>query len=185
MDQLALTWFDWAVVAVMAVSALMGFARGLLRETSSLIAFAAATVAAYFSVKYGMGLLGEFIPSDWPEWAGPLVVGAVAFSIVYIIAALIGGAIAGFVHNTPAIGGLDRIFGLVFGVTRGAAVLVLAVFLMRLTVPQSALPSDITTAMSYPHLEAASHWLEGMVPDAKLRVEEALQRGATEALTPQ
>ena len=42
---LGLTWFDFAALAVLGLSGVMAFARGLIREVFSIIAFIGAAIA--------------------------------------------------------------------------------------------------------------------------------------------
>jgi membrane protein required for colicin V production len=179
-EQLILTWFDWAVIGVVVVSTVMGFARGLLREASSLIAFAAAVTAAYLAILHLHEIVSPSLPADWPDWAKTAAIGGLAFILVYILAAWIGGSLAKVVHNTPEIGGLDRIFGLVFGLVRGVAVVVLFAFLTRLTVPESGLPDEVLNSKSYSHLKSAAIWLEERVPAAAQKASELVKVGLEE-----
>ncbi len=43
-------WFDFAAMAILGLSGVMGFARGLIREVFTVIAFIAGILAALFLI---------------------------------------------------------------------------------------------------------------------------------------
>jgi len=45
---LGLTWFDFAALVILGLSGVMAFARGLIREVFSVIAFFGGGIAAVF-----------------------------------------------------------------------------------------------------------------------------------------
>jgi membrane protein required for colicin V production len=125
-----MTWFDYSVLAVLALSVLLGLWRGFVREIFALGAWVSATVAA---LAFG-GAAGEWLPA---ASASPFVRGVAAGVAIFIVVLLVCG-IAGMLlaraFRVAGFGLADRMLGGVFGLARGALICVLAVLLAGLTV---------------------------------------------------
>ncbi|MFO1221446.1 MAG: CvpA family protein [Burkholderiaceae bacterium] len=115
-------WVDWALLAVLLVSVLVGLVRGLVFEVLSLLGWVAAFVAAQaWSAEVAL-----HVPVGAP---GSALNHGAAFAIVFVLA-LIAWMLAAklirlIVHATP-LTLIDRTLGGVFGFVR-ALVLLLAV----------------------------------------------------------
>ena len=123
-----MTWFDYAVLAILGLSFLVGVLRGLMRELISLAGWIAAFVlATLFS--------GE--AARWmPESLGPLLAGLLAFLAVFVgvlLVALFAGLIVSLLVRAAGLGLADRMLGGVFGLVRGVVILLVAVMLGGLT----------------------------------------------------
>ena len=124
-----MNWFDFAIIAVLALSVLVGLWRGFIGEVLALVCWVLA-----FWVAWMFGpLLAE-------QFAGSISVPSVRVMLAYalcFIAVLIAGAIVGFVMRKLVSGsglsGTDRLLGMVFGLTRGVALVVLVVLMMKFT----------------------------------------------------
>jgi membrane protein required for colicin V production len=114
-----MTWFDYALIAVVALSALIGIWRGLVREVFALAGWIAAIAVALL-------LAGEAARLIPPSLATPLVRTVIAFTVLFLVI-LVVVSIAGllFTKAVRAVGlGLaDRTLGGVFGFARGALIL--------------------------------------------------------------
>ena len=60
-----MTLFDILAGAVLAVSGLIGFARGATREVTTVIAFVLAAVIAVFSLRFTGAIAQHFIATPW------------------------------------------------------------------------------------------------------------------------
>ena len=115
-------WVDWALLAVLLASVLVGLVRGLVFEVLSLLGWVAAFVAAQ--------MLSPDVAPRLPVGApgGALNYGA-AFAVVFVLALVVwmltARLIRVIVHATP-LTLIDRTLGGVFGLVR-ALVLLLAV----------------------------------------------------------
>ncbi|CAM3305090.1 CvpA family protein [Halomonas lysinitropha] len=126
---MALTWIDWLFVAVLVVTGLTGFLRGLVREALGLAAWIIALLAARLLAEPVANLLSGII--DNPD--GRLVL---AFVLVIFAVILLCGIIIRGVHAAVewvGMGLLNRVTGAAFGMAKGAAILVLATILLSLT----------------------------------------------------
>lgn len=128
-----MTWVDAVLAGVVALSAIIAFFRGLVREVLSLAAWAGAAVAAFLARPHVRPLVSEWIPEPW-------VADAVGTGTVFLIALIILKIITNMVADRvqdSALGGLDRVLGLAFGAVRGALLLVLAYILAGMLVPET------------------------------------------------
>ena len=115
---------DWIVLAVLALSALLGLLRGLVYEVLSVLNWLAAFLLAQWLAPNAAALLplGQ---------AGESLRYAAGFVLVFIAALFVGGLLAWLTKKLVEAVGLapvDRALGGVFGLVRGTvAVLALAV----------------------------------------------------------
>jgi membrane protein required for colicin V production len=156
-----MTWVDFVVLGVLLLSAGLAFFRGLVREVLGIGAWVGAAI---------VGLLAEPSVKPWmaghvqPDWlATGLAVGAV-FLVVLILLKIIIHWVAGKVQRS-ALGGVDRALGLVFGLARGAFVVVLAYILGGLAMPAAdRWPEEVRQARSLPLAADGAEWLVAQLP---------------------
>jgi membrane protein required for colicin V production len=124
-----MTSFDWIALAVLALSTLLAFARGVIRELIALIAWVAGAIAAIGFAP----ALGAMLP-DVPGY--PAVRYIIAFVLI-IIAALLAGALIAWplakAVRAAGLGFVDRFLGSIFGFVRGLAFLLAFVIVAGLT----------------------------------------------------
>ena len=120
---------DWALLAVLAFSVLVGLVRGLVFELMSLVGWAVAYVAAQvFSPR-----LAAHVPIGTP--GSPLHQGAafvVTFIGVLIAWALLARLLRMVIRATP-LTLMDRLLGAVFGLLRGGLLLVVLATVLAFT----------------------------------------------------
>lgn len=156
--------FDVIVLAIIVVSALMSLGRGLVREASSVLAFVAGGLAAYYCVVLFEGSLKAILPADWPGIAAAAILIVVGFLAAYGAAAFVGGRLSRLLHASPEIGIIDRLAGAAFGVARGLLACVLFVLLMQQVLPEDATPTFVTRAWCYEILDGTASWIREFVP---------------------
>jgi membrane protein required for colicin V production len=124
-----MTWVDYVVLAVLGMSAVIGGWRGFVREVLALIGWvAAAVLAALFSAQ-----VAEIFPGDF---ATPLVrqlLAALLIFVLVLVAAGLCGLFLAKLLRAVGLGALDRTLGGVFGLARGALIVLVAVLLIGLT----------------------------------------------------
>lgn len=124
-----IAWVDWALLAVLVLSIIVGIARGFIYEVLSLLGW----VAAYFAAQWFAPQLGPALPVGTPGSAGNH---AAAFAIVFLLALIVWGlgvrVLRMLVHATP-LSGVDRVLGAVFGVSRGVVLLLAVASVVMLT----------------------------------------------------
>lgn len=154
-----MTWVDYFVIAVFALSALIGLFRGFLKEVMGLVVWGAAFVLAF-------RLSGQGAQWLEPHVDLPSARVFIAFGLVFIIALGVGGLInyvLGLLIENTGLDGTDRMLGFFFGLGRALILLVAVVFLARLT----PMPADAWWRGSalLPHLERLADWSSGFLPD--------------------
>ncbi|MBN8606675.1 MAG: CvpA family protein [Caulobacterales bacterium] len=173
---LGFTWFDFAGLVVLGLSGVMAFARGLIREVFSIIAFIGGAIAAVFFA----GMLRPFVESFTPL-AGPLAsvaAGLLVFLVVFIVITVITSTVAKTAHQSTEIGSFDRAAGLAFGILRGVLVVSLFVLLMRQTTdaPADPMQDAVRGARTYPIYSSVASALEAVLPRAGQRARDILER---------
>jgi membrane protein required for colicin V production len=120
---------DLIVLAVIAVSAILAYARGLVRETLSIAGWVIAALAGFAFAPMAEPLMRE-VPvlndiigtsCELGILAGFAAVFAVALILVSIFTPLLAGAV-----QDSALGPVDQGLGLLFGVARGVLLVVIA-----------------------------------------------------------
>jgi len=144
------TVFDYGVVAVLGLTLLLGFWRGLVSEILAL----AAWVVAFFAARATASEVGRLFADVLKDQAVQYVVGfAAVFVGVLVVFALLRLAVTR-VLAAAGLGVLDRFLGGVFGAVQGLAVLLALVVAGGLTsLPQQPWWRD---AVSAPPLETAA-----------------------------
>ncbi len=153
---------DVVVLAILALSALAGLSRGLVREVLGLAAWAGA---GYLAFRYGPDLLpaahGYIADSSFAQAATYIVTFVAALTVLSIAASVLGR-----LARAPGLGGLDRSLGLVFGLGRGALIVVAAYVVGGLLLPAESWPLKVREARSLPFAYEASAWAVGRLPAA-------------------
>ena len=130
-----MTVFDYAVLAIVAASILLGAWRGLVSEVLALAAWVVALLAGRALAPEMAPVFGEWLQEPALRYAAAFVAIVVA---VLVTAALLRLALSKLLRAI-GLGPLDRFLGAVFGVARGVLVVLLCVLIGGLTVlPQQA-----------------------------------------------
>lgn len=124
-----MNWVDFAILGIVALSAVISVIRGFVRETVSLMVWIAAFWAA---LRYGPDLAGWL--STYIETVSVRMVAAFVtlFLAVFIVGSLISYFLSKAVRHI-GLGSADRVLGVMFGVARGALVIVLVLMVVGLT----------------------------------------------------
>lgn len=152
-----MTPFDYAVLGIVAASALIGVLRGVVSEILALAAWVAGFVAAR--------AWAEPVGSSFSSWLGEPALRQAAGFVAVVAAVLVlfavGRWLLSLLLKAVGLGPADRMLGAVFGVMRGA----LIVLAMVLVAGMTSLPKAPwwQEAMLSPPLEtavvAAKPWL--------------------------
>lgn len=124
-----MTSFDWVVLFIVALSTLLAFFRGVIREVIALVAWIAGAIAAIAFAP----ALGAMLP-DIP--GHPAVRYLIAFVLILVVALLAGALIAWPLASAVRAAGLgfvDRFLGSIFGLVRGIVLLLAFVIVAGLT----------------------------------------------------
>jgi membrane protein required for colicin V production len=109
------TGFDYLVLAIVGVSAVLGFLRGLIKEVLSLVAYLAAFIAALWWGPLVSLWMGPWVTNDLLRVA--LSYGCI-FILVLLLVGLVNVTLATLIDRTgltPADSGMGVLFGIVRG----------------------------------------------------------------------
>lgn len=131
---MVMIWVDYLIIGIIALSALIGFARGLIREVLALGIWIAAVLVGWLFFRE----LADYL-SPWI--ATPSVRMIMAF-LAIVFGVLLLGALFGYVLTTliekTGLSGFDRLLGAIFGIARGGVLIALLIFVAAMT----PLPDD-------------------------------------------
>jgi membrane protein required for colicin V production len=153
-----MTAFDYAVLVIVGISILISVIRGLVREVLALLAWLAAFVAATF---LGAGV-APWMPQAIPTEELRLLTGFLIVFVGVLIAMSLIAMLVSRLIRRAGLGVEDRMFGMLFGVARGAVVVLLLVLLAGLT----PLPRDPMwrNAMLSSPLESMALYVKAWLP---------------------
>ena len=154
-----MTWPDYAILAIIAASVLVGVLRGFIKEVFSLAVWAAAFLVAWHFSGDVASLMENAVTL-------PSARTAMGFAGLFIAVLLVGGLanyLLGKLVQSTGLSGTDRLLGGVFGAARGLA-LVVAMLLVAGFTP---IPSDpwwqqsATIQRMFPLVD----WAAGLLPE--------------------
>jgi membrane protein required for colicin V production len=155
-----MTWVDLAVLGVMAISALLAFMRGLVREVLGIGAWVGAIAAGIEGLPMARPLVHNWL--DSPAWVDP-----VAFVVVFLITLIVLSLFArliGKIVRGSALGGVDRTLGLVFGLARGAVLVILAYIIGGMVIPIDRWPEPVLQARALEPAYIGAAWVVDQLP---------------------
>jgi membrane protein required for colicin V production len=123
-----MTWFDYAVFAIVGLSVLLAAFRGAVSEIAALAGWAAALILS--------GLFAQQLAQWLPAAISPLLRVVIAYLVIFLGALLLSG-LAGVLlaklFRAAGLGFTDRAVGALFGFVRGVLIVFVAVMLAGLT----------------------------------------------------
>ena len=175
-----MTKFDYIVLGLLLISALVGFARGAAREFVAVAALIGGAAAAIFGLHHVEPVADHLLHTHWFAVAASLLV---LFLAGYIVVRLIGAALVRHVHGTNVLGALDRTAGLLIGLVRGLVVLGALKLMFVATTPVDLQPRWITHARTWPLAANMGRLLETLAPkglNAAGRLKPTIERAVYE-----
>lgn len=156
-----MTQFDFLVLALLGISAAIGFARGAVREVFALMALVVAAGLAVFGLPAFGPIARKLVQ---PDWLGTLAAIVGVFIVAFVALRLIGAGVARHVQNTQMLGFLDRSLGLLIGLGRGLIVLGALFLMFNAATPQDLRPKWITQARTWPLATNMGRLLDELAP---------------------
>ena len=151
-------WVDYAIIAILVVSAAISVLRGFLREAISLAGW---VLAFWLALTFADDVSGLFESTI----SQPSMRHGVAFVIILlgtlIITAIVMYLVRILVDKTE-ITGTDRALGIIFGIARGIVIVAILVLFAGLT----ALPQDPwwKESVFLPHIQVLAVEIQNMLP---------------------
>lgn len=154
-----MTSFDYAVIAIIVLSALVGWWRGFMYELFSLIGWMSAYIVAR---TYTTQVLPYVPPAVGEEYKS-----AVAFAALFVATLIVAALFAWFLARLAkfaGLSGMDGKFGAIFGMLRGGLVVIALVWVGGLTdLPQQPFWRD---ALSSKPLQQAALYAKDYLPES-------------------
>lgn len=152
-----MTWVDLVILAVLAISGLLAFLRGFVREVLGIAAWIGAAALAVWANPRILPSFDRWLHA-YPGVAQPAAFGAVFIgSLIPLM--LVCHAVGKAVRRS-ALGGLDRTLGLLFGLMRGAALVAIA----YIFVPRGLWPAPVLNARALPLAYEGAQWAANRLP---------------------
>lgn len=145
--------FDWFVVVVVGISALISLWRGFVREAMSLAGWVVAFIVANLAAIYLADAIGDLIANRTGRYI-------VAWSVLFLLTLVSCSFAAKLVSKVIKASGLsliDRALGSIFGILRGALIVMAIVFVVREIIPKSE-QSLLDDSQLMPHIDVLLTW---------------------------
>lgn len=123
-----MTWFDYAVVAIVALSVLLAAIRGVVREITALAGWVAALILS--------GLFSQELALWLPATLSPVLRAMIAYMVIFLGVLLLSGLtglLLAKLFRAAGLGFTDRAVGALFGLARGALIVFVGAMLAGLT----------------------------------------------------
>jgi membrane protein required for colicin V production len=173
---------DAIALAVLILSAIMGFSRGFLRELATVGALFAALTAAYFARRYFHDDVVALLPEGMQTyWANIILIG-VAFVVVYVAVAWFGQHLSKSIRGMEGISMPDRLAGIIFGLARGFIALLFFIVLIGIALTDDRVPRMIGNSMTYKVLKPWADSVRGEAEAAGKDASHALPKSAQSGL---
>jgi len=151
---------DIAAAVIVLLSAWIAYMRGLVREVFSLGTWIGALAVTFYFYPQASQFVRQHIET---EFAADLAAGAGLFVGSFFVLRMVGGAIVESIANSEH-NALDRSAGFLFGLFRGALLVVVAYTAFAWFVPEEEQPGWLTQAKVTPLLREGARKLAQVLP---------------------
>jgi membrane protein required for colicin V production len=154
---------DYVLIAAILISAIVGAARGFLREAVGVASWIIALFLAWhFSTLVAPHLGGLLAEAEVQPWAARIII----VVLVLLLGAVVGATLGHFVRLS-LFSGVDRLLGFLFGLVRGLVLLGVFVILAQLLQLQGE--RWWRQSILIPYGETVANGLRVLVGEARVR----------------
>jgi membrane protein required for colicin V production len=161
MESTSINPTDIAVIVILLLSALLAFARGLVREVLSVGAWVGAAFATLYLFPHVLPTVQGFVAK---ELVAKAVTGLGIFMVTLVLLSIISHQLSKGVRQS-ALSAVDRSLGFVFGIVRGAVIVCLAYLSLAWVFPPPEQPKWLRDARTMPVIQSGAEMLRNLVPD--------------------
>lgn len=167
---------DIVVVAILLISAIIAFARGFIREVLTILGVVGGIAAAYTGGPYAAVYVREWLGVQ--EGVEPerlfgmvpynLVADALAYGGIFIVVVIVLSIISHLLAESVkslGLGAIDRTFGVVFGLARGALLLGLLYLPVHMLVDQETKIKWFEGSKTFVYLDQTATVLAQYLPE--------------------
>jgi membrane protein required for colicin V production len=173
-----MTSADLIIIAILALSALLAFMRGFVREVLSIGAWVGAALATIYGFPLAQPYARKYIEV---ALFADIAAGVTIFVVALILLTILSHALSKNVRDS-ALGAVDRSLGLLFGLVRGAVLVCLAYLVMAWAIPQEDRPVWIAQSRTLPLVQQGAGLLLKILPESALKQGEDAVGAATTGL---
>ncbi|UTW45860.1 CvpA family protein [bacterium SCSIO 12696] len=152
-----MNWADWAIIAIVVLSALISLVRGFVREALSLAMWLIAVVVA---VKFHQPLSEQFTNLiETPSLQ--LIVAWIVLLVGTLLVGMLVSFLIGQLVKATGLSGTDRLIGALFGVARGLLLVLVVLILAPKALPVNEDPWWQQSKL-IPHFLKFEQWANDM-----------------------
>ncbi len=152
---------DMGVVVLLLISAVLAYMRGLVHEVLSVAAWIGAIFATIYGFPYLRPYAREWVEIDLvADFGAGVVIFVVALVLLYFITRRISKKVKASTLNA-----VDRSLGFLFGLLRGALIVVVAYIGLGMVYPEDDQPEWVLEARSMELIRPGAQMLTGLIPE--------------------
>lgn len=171
--------FDIVVLAVITVSALIAFLRGVIRETLTILGMLGGLAAAFYG--------GPILVPHMEQWLGvkegvepekllgvlpyDILANLLSYGIIFVVVVIVLSIISHMLAETArsiGLGPIDRTLGVIFGIARGVILLGIIYLPFHVIAGEEQKETWFKDSKTFFYIEQTSVALANLLPEATL-----------------
>lgn len=160
MSALPINIVDLIVIVVLLLSALLALFRGFVKEVLSILGWVAALAVTYFFFPLARDIARSYIES---RIFADIAAGIALFLPTLILCSILTHWISEQVRRASAVSAVDRSLGFLFGLARGALIVVVAWWIVDRLIPVQTQPAWLAEARTRPLAVMGYEWGAEMI----------------------
>ena len=153
--------FDIILLAILLISAGLGYLQGALKELVSLASLVLALAVAILGFRHMEPVVDSWIN---PDWAAPPLTFLLLFAGAYLGFRVAGAGLAGGLRQARLLNALDRAIGFAFGLVRATLFLGVCNLAFTAATPAGYAPSWLTGSLFYPLTARSADLIRALTP---------------------
>ncbi|MCA6224327.1 MAG: CvpA family protein [Phenylobacterium sp.] len=153
--------FDIILLAILLISAGLGYLQGALKELVSLTSLVLALAVAILCLRHVEPLVDARLN---PDWAAPPLTFLLLFVGAYLGLRVAGAGLAGGIRQARLLNALDRAIGFAFGLVRATLFLGVCNLAFTAATPAGYAPSWLTGSLFYPLTARSADLIRALTP---------------------
>lgn len=155
-----MTWVDYAIIAIVVVSVIIGLFRGFVREIVSLVVWVSGIALTLHYLPSIEDYLMNWIGSKYLRYA----VIVVALLVVILVINWLIGKLLKLATSSGGMGFMNRFLGLIFGFVRGTVIVAFLLLLVPATGFEKG--GSFEGSSLIPTVQPLANWLGSLIPQS-------------------